>query len=84
HQLQINQAEQAAAFAQEEFRSYYQDRSRALYELELRSDLGDAQAHAAEAMWRSAQVVFERALLWAELDALLGRPLALIQGRQQQ
>ena len=84
HQLQINQAEQAAAFAQEEFRSYYQDRSRALYELELRSDLGDAQAHVAETMWRSARVVFERALLWAELDALLGRPLALIQGRQQQ
>jgi len=38
----------------------------------------------AETMWRSARVVFERALLWAELDALLGRPLALIQGRQQQ
>ena len=46
---------------------------------ELRSDLGDAQAKAAAAMLESTRVRFQRALLWAELDGLLGRPLALIE-----
>ena len=43
----------------------------------MRSDLGDAQAAAAEAMLEAARVDFEQALLWTELDALLARPLAL-------
>ena len=50
-----------------------------MYELELRSDLGDAQAAAAEAMLDSIRVDFERALLWAQLDSLLGLSSALIQ-----
>jgi outer membrane protein TolC len=79
HELEVNRAEEAAAQAQETYRGYYQDRSRAMYELELRSDLGDAQAAAAEAMLESIRVDFERALLWAQLDSLLGLPSALIQ-----
>jgi outer membrane protein TolC len=79
HELEVNRAEEAAAQAQETYRGYYQDRSRAMYELELRSDLGDAQAAAAEAMLESIRVDFERALLWTQLDSLLGLPSALIQ-----
>ena len=79
HGLEVNRAQEVAAAAHEEYRGYYQDHSRALYELELRSDLGDAQAKAAAAMLESTRVRFQRALLWTELDGLLGRPLVLIQ-----
>ena len=75
--LLVNRAAIVAAEADENYRSYYQDRSRAMYEMEMRSDLGDAQAAAAEAMLEAARVDFEQALLWTELDALLARPLAL-------
>ncbi len=79
HGLEVNRAQEVAAAAHEEYRGYYQDHSRALYELELRSDLGNAQAKAAAAMLESTRVRFQRALLWTELDGLLGRPLVLIQ-----
>ena len=77
--LLVNRAAIAAAEADETYRSYYQDRSRAMYEMEMRSDLGDAQAAAAEAILEAARVDFEQALLWAEFDALLARPSALIE-----
>jgi len=77
--LLVNRAAIVAAEADETYRSYYQDRSRAMYEMEMRSDLGDAQAAAAEAMLEAARVDFEQVLLWAELDALLARPLALME-----
>ena len=50
-----------------------------MYEMEMRSDLGDAQAAVAEAMLEAARVDFKQALLWAELDALLARPLVLME-----
>ena len=78
HGFEVNRAQEVAAAAQEEYRGYYQDQSRALYELELRSDLGDAQAKAAAAMLESTRVRFQRALLWAELDGLRGHPAVLI------
>tara|TARA_B100001540_G_scaffold206110_1_gene181531 strand:+ start:105 stop:1430 length:1326 start_codon:yes stop_codon:yes gene_type:complete len=77
--LLVNRAAIVAAEADETYRSYYQDRSRAMYEMEMRSDLGDAQAAVAEAMLEAARVDFKQALLWAELDALLARPLALME-----
>ena len=79
HGLEVNRAQEVAAATHEEYRGYYQDHSRALYELELRSDLGNAQAKAAAAMLESTRVRFQRALLWTELDGLLGRPSVLIQ-----
>ena len=77
--LLVNRAAIVAAEADETYRSYYQDRSRAMYEMEMRSDLGDAQAAVAEAMLEAARVDFKQVLLWAELDALLARPLALME-----
>ncbi len=78
--LLVNRAAIVAVEAEETYRSYYQDRSRAMYEMEMRSDLGDAQAAAAEAILEAARVDFEQALLWAEFDALLARPSALMEG----
>ncbi len=73
-----------AASVNERFRDLYLDRSRTLYQLEVRTDLGDSQARQAEAVWRSAQVAFERALTWARLDAMRGKPLAVLQSGEQQ
>ena len=78
--LLVNRAAIVAAEADETYRSFYQDRSRAMYEMEMRSDLGDAQAAAAEAILEAARVDFEQALLWAEFDALLARPSAVMDG----
>ena len=77
--LLVNRAAAAAADSDNTYRSYYQDRSRAMYEMEMRSDLGDAQAAAADALLEVTRVDFEQALLWAEIDALLARPIALME-----
>lgn len=57
------------------YRDLYLDRSRALYELEVRADLGDAMVRAGEARLRTAQTEHGLALAWARLDALAGAPL---------
>jgi outer membrane protein TolC len=54
------------------YRDLYLDRSRALYELEVRTDLGDAQTRNSEAQWLAAQVEFRLALVWARIEALTG------------
>lgn len=56
-----------------DYRDLYLDRSRAYYELELKTDLGDAMTQVSDAQHRQAQVEFETALAWARLEALLGR-----------
>ncbi len=55
-----------------DFRDRYLERSRALYELEVTSDLGDAMVELSQAQLFKAQTVFELAISWAKLDALLG------------
>lgn len=54
------------------YRDLYLDRSRALYEMEVTADLGDAMVRTSEARLRVAQTEYELALTWARLDALLG------------
>jgi hypothetical protein len=73
-----------AADVNERFRDLYLDRSRTLYQLEVRTDLGDSQARQAEALWRSTRIKFERAMIWAKLDAMRGLPLALLQAEERQ
>ena len=75
--LRVNQVARIAAGVEETYRSAYQDRSRSLYEMEVKADLGDAQAQVAEALWKSAKVEFDNAILWSKVDALLGRPMLL-------
>ncbi|MCU7837234.1 MAG: TolC family protein [gamma proteobacterium symbiont of Taylorina sp.] len=56
-------------------RELYLDRSRALYELEVTSDLGDAMVELTQAQLFNMQTVFDLAIAWAKLDALLGNPM---------
>ncbi len=55
------------------FRDLYLDRSRALYEMEVRTDLGDALTRLTEAQWLAAAADYELVLTWAKIDALTGR-----------
>jgi outer membrane protein TolC len=61
-----------AAQVRQNYRDLYLDRSRALYELEVRTDLGDAMAKSTEAQWLAAQADYRLLLAWARLDALTG------------
>lgn len=63
------------------YRELYLDRSRALYEMEVRADLGDALVRSTEARLRAAETEYAIALARARLDALLGvDPDALAEG----
>ena len=48
------------------------DKNRALYELEVKSDLGDSMVKFSEAERKVVQTSFDIALAWAQLDALSG------------
>jgi len=67
--LQLRREEAAA---QIDYRDLYLDRSRALYELEVKTDLGDAMVQFSAARLQRAEVDYALALAWARLDALLG------------
>ena len=56
-----------------DYRELYLDRSRALYELEVRTDLGDAMVQTSAVRYRRAETVFQRLLAEARLEALAGR-----------
>lgn len=61
-----------ASSSLEYFRDLYLDRSRTLYEQEVRTDLGDAQAKLLEANWYAMRAQFSTALTWAKIDMLTG------------
>lgn len=58
-----------------DYRELYLDRSRALYELEVATDLGDSMVQISEAQRRVADAEYRIALAWGRLDALLGKPV---------
>lgn len=58
-----------------DYRELYLDRSRALYELEVSTDLGDSMVQMTDARLRAMRTLYALSLSWAELDALLGRPV---------
>ena len=53
-----------------EFNELYLDRSRALYDLEVKTDLGDAMVAMSETRYQQAQVEFDLVLAWMELDLI--------------
>lgn len=57
------------------YRDLYLDRSRALYEMEVKTDLGDSMVQVSDARLKQAQARFKTALALARLNALLGRPV---------
>jgi len=58
-----------------EYRELYLDRARADYELEFKSDLGDAMVKLTEASLNSAQTSFELTIHWEELALLTQTPI---------
>lgn len=67
--------EEAAVFS--EYRDTALDRDRGLYELDVSADLGDSLALYSQANYQRAKADFDYALAWAELDAILGKPVGV-------
>ncbi|NOY53496.1 MAG: TolC family protein [Deltaproteobacteria bacterium] len=61
------------ARARVQYRDLYLDRSRSLYELEVKTDLGDAMTQNVAAFLHETRTKFELALAWARLAALTGK-----------
>ncbi|MDZ7802899.1 TolC family protein [Thiohalophilus sp.] len=72
-QLDSLKARREQRQSEKRYRELYLDRSRALYELEVRADLGDSMVRYTEAERNTAESDYETALAWARLNALLGR-----------
>jgi outer membrane protein TolC len=66
------QKEREERAAHSEFREFYLDRARTLYEMEVKADLGDAMVQQTDAILKSAQTDFQLTLAWMELKALTG------------
>lgn len=67
------------------YQELYLDRSRALYEQEVTTDLGDAQTRSSRLRKDAARASYDLALTWARLHALRGdlfesTPLLFVQG----
>ncbi len=63
------------ALALKEYRELYLDRSRADYELEFKSDLGDAMVQFSDARWKVWRARFDYDLARRKLEAIVGVPL---------
>lgn len=55
------------------YRELYLDRARAIYDLDVKTDLGDAMVELTEAQLEAARTEFKIALGWARLEALTGQ-----------
>ncbi len=73
---QLQGSSRPAAEEQIKYRDVALDRSRADYELELKTNLGDSMAQTLVASLRARRVEYRLALALARLEALAGKPLA--------
>lgn len=73
-EIQALLAQREAADIKRDYRDLYLDRSRAQYELDIKTDLGDAMAQQTASRLYAAQTEFSLALAWARLAALVGQP----------
>ena len=71
--LQNSSREAAKKFS--DYRDLQLERSRGLYELELKSNLGTSMVGTAEARLKSRSIEYQLALSVARMEALLGKPL---------
>ncbi|BBP46215.1 hypothetical protein THMIRHAS_15880 [Thiosulfatimonas sediminis] len=76
-QIQLLKTEQKKHALFGDYADLYLDYSRALYENETATDLGDSMVRLSEANFNMTEWQFKQALLWAQLDFLQGKPLAL-------
>ena len=73
---QLQSAARSAAQKNTEYRNLQLERSRGLYELELKSNLGTSMADTSDARLRVRRNEYQLALSFARLEALMGRPLS--------
>ncbi|MXY14280.1 MAG: TolC family protein [Proteobacteria bacterium] len=66
------EAQRRASDVFSSYRELYMDRSRALYELEVKTDLGDAMIQISESQLRDVRQTFQMTLLLAQLNHLIG------------
>ncbi|MEO8333104.1 MAG: hypothetical protein ABI479_11790 [Gallionella sp.] len=72
---QLQSTARNAARKYVEYRDLKLERSRGLYELELKSNLGTSMVETAEANLRARHIEYQLALSFARLETLMGRPL---------
>lgn len=72
-QLQSLQARRQEMKVLSDYRDLNLDRSRALYNMEVTADLGDAMVQVTEAEYLSKQVDYQMAEAWTRLDILTGQ-----------
>jgi len=72
---QLQRSVRAAARKQVEYRDLALEKARGQYEVELKTNLGDAMAATMEAKLRERRTEYQLALAFARIEALLGKPL---------
>lgn len=75
--LKLLATEKKVHYAFGDYADLYLDYSRALYENESRTDLGDSFVRLSQANYNMVAFEFKQALLWMELDYLLGNKVSL-------
>jgi outer membrane protein TolC len=81
--LETLKVQRQQALTEVDYRDLYLSRSRALYEMEFKTDLGDSMVKTSEARLKFAEAEYKTELTWARLDALLGRPVYPVKEEQQ-
>lgn len=81
-ELNVLKVKRDQAMAETDYREMYLDRSRALYEMEVKSDLGDSMTRTSAVRYESLKIDFAIALAWARIEALLGRKVGREAGRK--
>lgn len=79
---QMQNTARSAARKNIEYRDLQLERSRGLYELELKSNLGTSMVETADANLRARRIEYQLALSFARLEALLGSPLSRAANKQ--
>lgn len=67
-----------------DYRELYLDRSRALYEMEVKADLGDSMVKVSEAQRNLKKIQFDIALAWARLEVLLGQDVDKVKTKENE
>ena len=73
--VQLQSSGRSAALKQVEYRDLVLERSRGLYEMEMKSNLGTSMTDTVEANMRARRNEYQLALSFARLEAMMGKPL---------
>jgi len=75
--IYITRARRDEAIVTQEYRELSLDKNRALYELDIKADLGEAMADFVGALYQSARIDYELTLALLQMDAIIGKPVNL-------